>query len=104
MGISYDSDIDLAKKIISEEVRNHPDYFDVRSEEDVNNGLPEVSVRVLSMGDSSVNIRAWVWAKNSAISFGMNCDLLESIKKRFDREGVEIPFPHRTIVQKKPLN
>ncbi|QTY27327.1 mechanosensitive ion channel family protein [Flavobacterium sp. CS20] len=104
MGISYDSDIDLAKKIISEEVRNHPDYFDVRSEEDINNGLPEVSVRVLSMGDSSVNIRAWVWAKNSAISFGMNCDLLESIKKRFDREGVEIPFPHRTIVQKKPLN
>lgn len=100
MGISYDSDIDLAKKIMFEEVRNHPDYFDVRTNEDIRNGNPEVSVRVLSMGDSSVNLRAWVWAENSAKSFGMHCDLLESIKKRFDREGIEIPFPHRTLVQK----
>jgi len=29
--------------------------------------------------------------------------LLESIKKRFDREGIEIPFPHQTIYFKNPL-
>lgn len=104
MGISYDSDLDLAKKIMFEEVRNHPDYFDVRTPEEIDNNNPEVSVRVISMGDSSVNLRAWVWAENSPKSFVMNCDLLESIKKRFDKEGVEIPFPHRTIVEKKPKN
>lgn len=102
MGISYDSDIDLAKKILFEEVRHHPDYFDVRSKEDLANNTPEVTVRVLSMGDSSVNLRAWVWAQNSGKSFVMHCDLLESVKKRFDREGIEIPFPHRTIVEKIP--
>jgi small conductance mechanosensitive channel len=101
IGISYDSDIDLAKKIIFEEVRNHKDYFDARSLEDVLNGVPEVTVRVIAHGDSSINIRAWVWALNSPTSFAMHCDLLESIKKRFDKEGVEIPFPHRTIVEKK---
>lgn len=101
MGISYDSDIDTAKKIMFEEVRNHPDYFDVRSEVDIENNIPEVTVRVLSMGDSSVNLRAWVWAENSPKSFVMQCDLIESVKKRFDKEGVEIPFPHRTIVEKK---
>lgn len=102
MGISYDSDIDLAKKIMFEEVRNHKDYYDVRTPEDIENGIPEVTVRVISMGDSSVNLRAWVWAINSPTAFVMYCDLLESVKKRFDREGIEIPFPHRTIVEKKP--
>jgi small-conductance mechanosensitive channel len=31
------------------------------------------------------------------------CDLRESIKKRFDAEGVEIPFPYRTIVYKNEM-
>jgi len=31
----------------------------------------------------------------------MKCDLYESIKKRFDREGISIPFPHRTMVLKE---
>ncbi|MEL6804288.1 MAG: mechanosensitive ion channel family protein, partial [Bacteroidota bacterium] len=52
-------------------------------------------------GDSSVNLRAWAWAKDQADAFAMGCDVVESIKKRFDREGVEIPFPHRTLVQKQ---
>jgi len=26
--------------------------------------------------------------------------VLESIKKRFDKEGIEIPYPYRTIVMK----
>jgi small-conductance mechanosensitive channel len=29
--------------------------------------------------------------------------MLEQVKKRFDQEGVEIPFPYRTIVYKKDL-
>ncbi|HMQ08831.1 MAG TPA: mechanosensitive ion channel family protein [Saprospiraceae bacterium] len=100
VGISYDSDIDKAKQIMFEEVRNHKDYFDNRKPEDIEKGVPEVTVRVISLGDSSVNLRAWVWAENTPVSFPMFCDLMESIKKRFDREGIEIPFPHRTLVQK----
>ncbi|MEM8585655.1 MAG: mechanosensitive ion channel family protein [Bacteroidota bacterium] len=100
IGISYDSDIDLAKHIIQDEVQNHPLNIDVRTPEQLELGAPRVVVRVLSLGDSSVNLRAWAWAKDQADAFGMGCDLMESIKKRFDREGIEIPFPHRTLVQK----
>ncbi|MAM19555.1 MAG: mechanosensitive ion channel family protein [Christiangramia sp.] len=100
IGISYDSDIDLAKKIMIEECEAHPNIFDNRSNQDLKNGMPLVIVRVTNLGDSSVTIRAWAWAWDFASAFVMKCELYESIKKRFDAEGVEIPFPHRTLVFK----
>ena len=30
----------------------------------------------------------------------MKSDLYESIKEKFDKHNIEIPFPHRTIVYK----
>jgi small conductance mechanosensitive channel len=101
IGISYDSDIDLAKKIMKEECEAHPNLFDNRSNQDLRNGVPLVIVRVTNLGDSSITIRAWAWAWDYASAFVMKCELYESIKKRFDAEGVEIPFPHRTLVFKK---
>lgn len=100
IGISYDSDVQLAKKIMQEEAMKHPLIIDNRNEEAKAMEADVVTVRVLSLGDFSVNIRAWVWANNQADSFVMNCDLLESIKARFDAEGIEIPFPYRTLVFK----
>lgn len=102
IGISYDSDIDLAKEIMKDEVLKHPLSIDYRTEEQVEEGEEIVPVRVIMMGDSSVNLRAWSWAENPQDAFFMGCDLLESIKKRFDKEGIEIPFPHRTLVYKNP--
>ena len=98
--ISYDSDIDLAKSIMQEEVEKHPLHVDPRTPEQIETGVPEVIVRVLLLGESSVNLRAWAWAKDTPDGFVMSCDLYESIKKRFDKEGIEIPFPHRMLVMK----
>ncbi|MFT5766023.1 MAG: small conductance mechanosensitive channel [Saprospiraceae bacterium] len=100
IGISYDSDIDLAKEIMRKEVMNHPLHVDPRSKEQLEKGDQEVPVRVVLLAESSVNLRAWAWAKDSPDGFVLSCDLYESIKKRFDKEGVEIPFPHRTLVYK----
>lgn len=101
--ISYDSDIDLARGIIVDEVMNHPLHIDGRNQEQIAEGMPEVPVRVIALGDFSVKLRAWVWAADIADSFTMKVELLESVKKRFDREGVEIPFPYRTVVYKTDL-
>jgi len=98
--ISYDSNIDTAKRIMMEEVLKHPLHLDPRTPEQKEAGAPIVPVRVIGMLDSSVSLRAWSWAKDSADAFILGCDLFEMIKKRFDAEGVEIPFPHRTIVYK----
>ncbi len=103
LGISYDADIDLARQIIQEEAAAHPNFVDNRQPEDIEAGKPLVPVRVISLGDFSVNLRAWAWAADTAAAFEMETDLLESIKKRFDAAGIEIPFPYRTVVYKKDL-
>ena len=101
VGISYDSDIDLAKRIMREECEDHPNLIDHRSELEKYNEENKVVVRVIALGDSSVTIRAWAWASNYNQAFSMKCDLYESIKKRFDKEDIEIPFPHITLIFKE---
>lgn len=102
-GISYESDIDLARKIIQEEVGDHPDHMDGRTPEEIDAGEPIIKVKVLNLGDFAVTMRAWAWAVDSAAAFEMGCDVQESVKKRFSKEGIEIPYPHRTIVYKTDI-
>ncbi|MCF8389770.1 MAG: mechanosensitive ion channel family protein [Bacteroidales bacterium] len=104
IGISYDSDFDKASKIMKEEVQNHKHFLDVRTEEDIANSVPPVIVRMIEYADSAIMMRAYAWSENNDKAFELKCDVLESIKKRFDKEGIEIPFPHRTIVYKNPPN
>jgi small-conductance mechanosensitive channel len=101
IGISYDSNIDKAKKIIQEEAEKHQNTIDIRTEEDKENKIPIVKVRVLKFDDSAVILKAWIWTDSQGEAFVLGCDLNESVKKRFDKEGIEIPFPYRTIVYKK---
>ncbi len=103
IGISYDSDINKAMKIMEKEALKHPETIDNRSTEDKKNGLPQVAVRVMGFSDSSVNLRASVWGANPPAAFRIGTDLNKSIKERFDKEGIEIPFPYRTIVYKKDI-
>lgn len=102
-GISYDSDIDKAFKIITEEAEKHPYFLDGRTKEEKQSGWPAVKCRVVGFGDSSVNLRADVWSNSPEESWELFCDLNKSVKERFDKEGIEIPFPYRTVVYKKDL-
>lgn len=103
IGISYDSDVDLATKILQEEALKHPLCIDNRTDEEKKNNEPQVMVRLISFGDFSVNLRAYVWSDDAFNAPKMHSDINRAIKKRFDDEGVEIPFPYRTIVNKNDL-
>lgn len=98
--ISYESDVDLAKKIIYEEAVKHPFILDNRSDEDIRADKPKLLIRLIRLGEYSVTLRAYIWAKDNDDAFVLNCDLNESVKKRFDKEGIEIPYPHRSIIYK----
>jgi small conductance mechanosensitive channel len=131
VGISYDSDISLAKKIMIEEARKHPkvmppqtlEYSVVKPSflrpETLANGFMnlsvlhtvdpdfkergEVKVYVTELGDFAVNLRLLVWFKDRSDAYSSGCEIREAIKNRFDREGIEIPYPYRTIVYKTDL-
>ncbi|KQB41874.1 MscS Mechanosensitive ion channel [Flavobacterium daejeonense] len=101
IGIGYEDDIEKALTIMQEEVAKHPLFIDTRTPENILNNTPLVVARVIALADSSVNLKAWAWTKNHSDGFILYCDLLQSIKKRFDQEGISIPFPQREISIKK---
>ena len=103
IGISYDADIDKAMEIIGNVAIAHPNFLDNRTEEEKKNDIHPVSIRVVGFGDSSVNLRAYVWTMDHSSGFQLKTDLNKSIKEQFEKQGVEIPFPYRTIVYKKDI-
>lgn len=101
VGISYDSDVDLAKKILQEECEKHSFILDNRTVAENQEGLPVVRVALIELGDSAVVLRAWAWAETYLKSLAIKRDVFETVKKRFESNGIEIPFPHRTLVMKE---
>lgn len=103
-GISYDSDIDKAIEIIQQEAIRHPNCLDNRTEDEKKEGIHQVVVRLTAFGDFSIILRAFAWVNKTSEGFVLHTDINRAIKKRFDQEGIEIPFPYRTIVYKKDLD
>ena len=86
VGVAYDADLSKVKNvltdIISKESRIHAD--------------PAPQVAVAELADSSVNFVVRVWT-DTADYWGVKFDITETIKNRFDEEGIGIPFPQRDI-------
>lgn len=101
--ISYDSNIDKAFEIITDEAIKHPFFIDGRDEEQIASGWPLVKCRVIGFKDSAINLRADIWSTSPENSWELFCDLNKSVKERFDAEGIETPFTYRTIVYKNEL-
>jgi small-conductance mechanosensitive channel len=101
MGISYTSDIDKAKAVMKEVVIAHPLFIDHREPLGKNGDSDIAPIRVMEVGDFSITLRASTWAKDPSDAFVMGCDLRQAIKERFDKEGIEIPYPYRNVIQFK---
>ena len=98
IGIGYNADIQKAIGIIMEEALQHRLCFDSRTEEEKAQGVPPVVVRVMDLGEYAVQLRANIWSKNAAEGFEMTSDLRIRIKERFEREGIEIPYPYTNVI------
>lgn len=85
-GISYGDDIDKAKAALQAVVD-----ADARILKD-----PAPTIAVVELADSSVNfvVRPWV---NKADYWDIYFGLTEAVKKRFDQDGISIPFPQTDV-------
>ncbi len=88
-GIGYDDDIEKATEIIVEEAEAHEGIL-----ED-----PAPSVRLVELGDSSVGLqsRIWIDSPTRADFVKTRGEYVQTVKERFDAEGINIPYPNRTI-------
>lgn len=101
VGVSYNSDLDQACKVLSDTCAAHPNVLDTRTDQEKKDGIPIVIIRVTDFGDSAIMLRASVWTKDASIGFVTLCDLRISVKKAFDKAGIEIPYPYRNVVMKQ---
>lgn len=86
IGVSYSDNLQKVKHVLE----------DVLSKDNRILKDPTPTIAVLELGESSVNFAVRPWVK-TADYWSVYFDLTEGIKKRFDDEGISIPFPQRDV-------
>jgi small conductance mechanosensitive channel len=79
LSISYDTNIKIAKDIVTKVIESHPDVLKT----------PKPSVSVQNLTDSAVILSIQPWSKNEHFS-NMSSDILEQCKEAFDTAGITI--------------
>ncbi|MDY6941476.1 MAG: mechanosensitive ion channel [Pseudomonadota bacterium] len=85
-GVGYEADIDTVKAVIEDQVKKDDRIL-------LDDGI---TIGVLELADSSVNFAVRVWV-NAADYWDVFFHTNEAMKKRFDAEGISIPFPQRDV-------
>ncbi|WP_250436173.1 mechanosensitive ion channel family protein [Hanstruepera flava] len=89
-GVSYDSNLEKVESLTKKVIANTFDQ--VESPEDVEFYFTE-------FGDSSINYlcRFWIDAESMLEKMRAKTQAIIAIKKAYDKEGITIPFPIRTL-------
>jgi small conductance mechanosensitive channel len=91
--ISYDSDADRARRLIKQVARDDEHVL----------SFPRPEVLVREFQDSGLQLELQCFIEDSRGQYEVRSDLRRGIKKTLDRNGVEIPYPYRTLVDKDDL-
>lgn len=87
-GVSYDADLTLAERTILDTI-----MADQRAHSE-----PAPFIQVNNLGDFSVDFLVRVWCANGD-AFAFEADMKRQVKDALDRQGIEIPFPTRTLLR-----
>ncbi|WP_225036380.1 mechanosensitive ion channel family protein [Winogradskyella sp. SM1960] len=96
-GVGYESDLEKVEQLTKQVIANSFDQ--VKSADDVEFYYTE-------FGDSSINYlcRFWIEAESMLAKLRAKTTAIIEIKKAYDKEGINIPFPIRTLEFNNKLN
>ena len=91
VGISYQSDLDVATNLMLEAAA---DTLRVLPE-------PKPACLLTDFGDNALNLELRVWINDPQNGLGsVRNELLRGIWRRFKKEGIELPYPQRVLHHK----
>ena len=95
VGVSYDSDLEKVERVTSE----------VAAEvmREVKGGIPEYDpfIRYHTFDDFSINFTVVLRVKEYVDKFLIRHEFVKRLHERYKKEGIEIPFPIRTVHMKQ---
>jgi small conductance mechanosensitive channel len=86
IGVGYGDDLKKVREILE----------DILAKDDRILEDPAPTIGVLELGDNSVNFAVRPWVKKEDY-WGAYFDVTETVKRRFDEEGISIPYPQRDV-------
>ena len=86
VGVAYKEDIRKVMDVLRDVADRNPYCLDE----------PKPLVVFKDFGDSSLNFMLGLWFQKTEF-LDLKNSIMQEIKERFDQEGIEIPFPHRTF-------
>ncbi|WP_299665829.1 mechanosensitive ion channel family protein [uncultured Polaribacter sp.] len=89
-GVEYGADLEMVEKLTTETIRNNFNQDEIGK---------NVEFYYTEFGDSSINFlcRFWVDSENALEKLKAKSKAIIEIKKAFDAEDINIPFPMRTL-------
>jgi len=89
VGIDYAADVERAVEVAEAAVADRPELLD----------LPRPQVIVKRFDDSSVvlGVRGWIDSPDAPRRWRARTAIVAAVKDAFEREGIDIPFPQRTV-------
>ncbi|UCB52512.1 MAG: mechanosensitive ion channel [Candidatus Zixiibacteriota bacterium] len=85
-GVSYTDDLQKVRQALQSVVEKELRILD----------SPATAIIVKELADSSVNFEVRAWVKTEDY-WDVYFDLVENVKKRFDEDGISIPFPQTDV-------
>ena len=86
--VSYGSDLDLALRLMLEAARTQPRVL----------AEPKPEALVTGFADSGINLELGIWVQDpEAGKSSLISDICRNIWKKFQANGIEIPFPQREV-------
>jgi small-conductance mechanosensitive channel len=94
VGVGYSSDLDEVEKVTKKVIN------EIQSSMEETNNNYEPTMRFQNFGESSINLMVYFRGNRYGDQNPIIHQFIKTLHKRYSEEGIEIPFPMRTVIHK----